>query len=153
MVTHQGMNEIEKELEKRTKISIEDFKDRIIEEAVCINKDESKKVIVAIYPAGSFYIIREKTDLFKTPDERRFQYHFSLIEPWEVNGYEDLIETKDGIFINMDNNKEYDFEDELLDDLKESISEGDCEEFNREWNDFLNKYNEWLKKYGKYRKK
>jgi len=147
------MNEIEKELEERIMISIEDFKDRIIEETVCINKDESKKVIVAIYPAGSFDIIKEKTDFFKTPNDRRFQYHFNLIEPWEVDGYEDVIETEDGPFINMDNNKEYDFEDELLDDLKESILKGDCEEFNEEWEDFLNKYNEWRKVYGKYGRK
>jgi len=144
------MNEIEKELEERIMISVEDFKDRIVEEAVCINKDESKKVIVAIYPAGSFDIIKEKEDFFKTPNERRFLYYFNLIEPWEVDGYEDVVETVDGVFINMDNNKEYDFENELLEDMKKSVLEGDCEEFNEEWEDFLNKYDEWRKEYGKY---
>jgi len=147
------MNEIEKELEERIMIGIEDFKERIIEEVICINKDESKKVIVAIYPAGSFDIIKEKADFFKTTNDRRFQYNFNLIEPWEVDGYEDVIETKDGPFINMDNNKEYDFEDELLYDLKESTLKGDCEEFNEEWEDFLNKYDEWRKEYGKYGRK
>jgi hypothetical protein len=142
------MNEIEKELEKCIKISIEDFKERIIEKAVCINKDESKKVIVTIYPTGSFHIIKEKADSLKMNGEM-FQYKFNLIEPWEVDGYEGIIETEDGIFINMDNNMEYGFEDEFLEDLKGSILGGDCEEFNEQWEDFLNKYDKWRKEYGK----
>jgi len=143
------MNEIEKELEKCIRVDVKDFKERIIEKAVCINKDESKKVAVVIYPTGSFHITKEKVDSFKTTNDNRFQYNFDLIEPWEVDGYEDVIETEDEVFINMDNNKEYDFEDELLEDLKESILEGDCEKFNEEWEDFLNKYNEWRKEYGR----
>jgi len=143
------MNEIEKELEKCIRIDVEDFKERVIEKAVCINKDESKKVTVVIYPTGSFHIAKEKVDSFKTTNDNRFQYNFDLIEPWEVDGYEDVIETENEVFINMDNNKEYDFEDELLEDIKESILEGSCEGFNEEWEDFLNKYNEWRKEYGR----
>ena len=143
------MNEIEKELEKCIRIDVEDFKERVVEKAVCINKDESKKVTVVIYPTGSFHIAKEKVDSSKTTNDDRFQYNFNLIEPWEVDGYEDIIETEDEVFINMDNNKEYDFEDELLENLKESILKGDCEKFNEEWKDFLNKYNEWRKEYGK----
>jgi len=143
------MNEIEKELEKCIRIDVEDFKERVVEKAVCINKDESKKVTVVIYPTGSFHIAKEKVDSSKTTNDDRFQYNFNLIEPWEVDGYEDVIETEDEVFINMDNNKEYDFEDELLEDIKESILEGGCEGFNEEWEDFLNKYNEWRKEYGR----
>jgi len=141
------MNEIEKELEKHLKINIEDFKGRIIEEAVCVDADGSKKVVVVIYPAGGFYVAKENADFFKTNNER-FQYNFDLIEPWEVDGYESVIETEDGVFINMDSNEVYDFEDELFDDLKESILEGDCEKFNEEWEDFLNKYDKWRKEHG-----
>ena len=142
----ENMNEkIEQKLEEFLGIEAGELRDEIIEKAVWLNKDYSKKVVLRIYSDGSYDVgIGQDGSDDGLSNEERLWIEFSLIEPWDIPEYETVVENEDGDgYVDEDNGDEYKDDDELLDAVRISVASGFYDEFEYEWKKFLREFDEW----------
>ena len=135
---------VEQKLEEFLGIEAGELRDEIIEKAVWLDKDYSKKVVLRIYSDGSYDVgIGQDGSDDGLSNEERLWVEFSLIEPWDLPEYETVVGVAGG-YIDEDNGDVFD-EDELLDAVKTSVSSGFYDDFEYEWKKFLREFDEWYK--------
>jgi len=133
---------VEQKLEEFLGIEAGELRDEIIEKAVWLDKDYSKKVVLRIYTDGSYDVgIGQEGSHDGLSSEERLWVEFSLIGPWDLPEYETVVGVVGG-YIDEDNGDVFD-EDELLDAVKASVSSGFYDDFEYEWKKFLKEFDEW----------
>ena len=141
-----GENEcekIEQKLKKFLGIESGELREKIIEKAVWLIKDYSKMVVLRIYPDGSYDIgIGQEGSHDGLSSKERLWIEFSLIEPWDLDEYENVFESEDG-YIDQDTEEEYKNDDELLEAVRTSVASGFYDDFEYEWEKFLKEFDEW----------
>jgi len=144
MVGENEYEKIEQKLEEFLNVDVGELREKIIEKAVCLNKDYSKMVVLRIYPDGTYDIgIGQEGSHDGLSSEERLWVEFSLIEPWDLPEYENVVLDGDGyldeitgdMFIN---------DDELLDSVRISVASGFYDGFEYEWKRFLREFNDWF---------
>ena len=134
---------IEQKLEEFLGIEAGELREKIIEKAVWLDKDYSKMVVLRIYTDGSYDVgIGQQGSHDGLSSEERLWVEFSLIEPWDLPEYENVVLNGDGyldeitgdMFIN---------DDELLDAVRISVASGFYDDFEYEWKKFLREFDEW----------
>jgi len=135
---------IEQKLEEFLGIEVGELREKIIEKAVCLDRDYSRIVVLRIYPDGTYDIgIGQEGSHDGLSSEERLWVEFSLIEPWDLPEYENVVLDGDGyldeitgdMFIN---------DDELLDSVRTSVASGFYDDFEYEWKRFLREFNDWF---------
>ena len=146
MMTENEYEKIEQKLNGFLGIESGELREKIIEKAVCLDKDYSRMVVLRIYPDGTYDIgIGQEGNYDGLSSEERLWVEFSLIEPWDLPEYETVVENEDGDgYIDEDNGDEYKDDDELLDAVMISVSSGFYDEFEYEWKRFLREFNDWF---------
>jgi len=143
MMTENEYEKIEQKLNGFLGIEAGELRDEIVEKVVWLNKDYSKMVVLRIYPDGTYDVgIGQHGSHDGLSSEERLWAEFSLIEPWDLPEYENVVLDGDGyldeitgdMFIN---------DDELLDSVRTSVASGFYDEFEYEWKKFLKEFDEW----------
>ena len=137
---------IEQKLEEFLGIDVGELREKIIEKAVWLNKDYSKMVVLRIYPDGSYDIgIGQKGSYDGLSYEERLWVEFSLIEPWDVYGFEDVIyDSDEGLYVDQSSGEKFTEEDLLEEVLMDAIN-GWCGKFEDEFNRFLIEFNNFFR--------
>ena len=134
---------IEQKLKEFLGIEAGELREKIIEKAVWLDKDYSKMVVLRIYPDGSYDIgIGQEGSYDGLSSKERLWIEFSLIEPWDLDEYENVFESEDG-YIDQDTEEEYKNDDELLEAVRISVVSGFYDDFEYEWEKFLKEFDEW----------
>jgi len=142
-MTENEYEKIEQKLEKFLGIESGELRYEIIEKAVWLVKDYSKMVVLRIYPDGSYDIgIGQEGSHDGLSSKERLWIEFSLIEPWDLDEYENVFESEDG-YIDQDTEEEYKNDDELLEAVRTSVASGFYDDFEYEWEKFLKEFDEW----------
>jgi len=146
MVGENEYEKIEQKLEEFLNVDVGELREKIIEKAVCLNKDYSKMVVLRIYSDGSYDVgIGQEGSYDGLDSTERLWVEFSLIEPWDLSEYETVVENEDGDgYIDQDNGDEFKDDDELLDSVRISVASGFYNDFEYEWKKFLREFNDWL---------
>ena len=146
MVGENEYEKIEQKLEEFLNVDVGELREKIIEKAVCLNKDYSKMVVLRIYSDGSYDVgIGQEGSYDGLDSTERLLVEFSLIEPWDLSEYETVVENEDGDgYIDQDNGDEFKDDDELLDSVRISVASGFYNDFEYEWKKFLREFNDWL---------
>ena len=144
-MTENEYEKIEQKLEEFLGIEAGELRDKIVENAVWLNKDYSKMVVLRMYPDGTYDVgIGQEGSYDGLSNEERLWVEFSLIEPWDLPEYETVIENEDGDgYVDEDNGDEYKDDDELLEAVRTSVASGFYDEFEVEWEKFLLAFQEW----------
>jgi len=136
---------IEQKLEEFLGVGVGELREKIIEKAVWLVKDYSKMVVLRIYPDGSYDVgIGQEGSHDGLSSKERLWVEFSLIEPWDLDEYENVFESEDG-YIDQDTEEEYKNDDELLEAVRTSVASGFYDDFEYEWEKFLKEFDEWYK--------
>ena len=134
---------IEQKLKEFLGIESGELREKIIEKAVCLDKDYSRMVVLRIYPDGAYDIgIGQEGNYDGLSSEERLWVEFSLIEPWDLPEYETFAGVVGG-YIDEDNGDVFD-DDGLLDAVRTSVASGFYDKFEYEWKKFLREFNDWL---------
>ena len=134
---------IERKLKEFLGIESGELREKIIEKAVCLDKDYSRMVVLRIYPDGTYDIgIGQEGSHDGLSSKERLWIEFSLIEPWDLDEYENVFESEDG-YIDQDTEEEYKNDDELLEAVRTSVASGFYDDFEYEWEKFLKEFDEW----------
>ena len=134
---------IEQKLKEFLGIEAGELREKIIEKAVWLDKDYSKMVVLRIYPDGSYDVgIGQEGSYDGLSSKERLWIEFSLIEPWDLDEYENVFESEDG-YIDQDTEEEYKNDDELLEAVRTSVASGFYDDFEYEWEKFLKEFDEW----------
>jgi len=142
-MTENEYEKIEQKLEEFLGIESGELREKIIEKAVWLIKDYSKMVVLRIYPDGSYDIgIGQEGSHDGLSSKERLWIEFSLIEPWDLDEYENVFESEEG-YIDQDTEEEYKNDDELLEAVRISVASGFYDEFEYEWKKFLKEFDEW----------
>ena len=144
-MTENEYEKIEQKLEEFLGIEAGELRDKIVENAVWLNKDYSKMVVLRMYPDGTYDVgIGQEGSYDGLSNEERLWVEFSLIEPWDLPEYETVAENEDGNgYIDEDNGDEYKDDDELLEAVRTSVASGFYDDFEYEWKKFLREFDEW----------
>ena len=137
------MEFIKERISSYLQVDIEQLRHEIIEKAVVIQKDSSKKVLLEVYGKSEYYIsiVREG---YEYQGNSEFSYEFSLIDPWDIWTLESVIYNDDtGLYEDIDTNDEY-TEEELLNIAIDDAESGECAQFESEFNNFLIEFNNYL---------
>jgi len=142
-MTENEYEKIEQKLKRFLGIEAGELRYEIIEKAVWLVKDYSKMVVLRIYPDGSYDIgIGQEGSHDGLSSKERLWVEFSLIEPWDLDEYENVFESEDG-YIDQDTEEEYKNDDELLEAVRTSVASGFYDDFESEWEEFLKEFDEW----------
>jgi len=142
-MTENEYEKIEQKLEEFLGVDARELREKIIEKAVWLDKDYSKMVVLRIYPDGSYDIgIGQEGSHDGLSSKERLWIEFSLIEPWDLDEYENVFESEDG-YIDQDTEEEYRNDDELLEAVRTSVASGFYDDFEYEWEKFLKEFDEW----------
>ena len=136
---------IEKELEEFLGIKAEDLRDEIVEKAVWLTKDPSKMVVLRIFHNGDYDVgIGQEGNYDGYDNDERLWVSFSLIEPWDLPEYQTVVENEDGDgYIDELSGEEFKDDEELLEEVRTSVSSGFNGRFEEEWKKFLKDFAEW----------
>jgi len=143
-MTKDKMEEIEKRVEQYLGFEIDDLREIIIDKVLMIEKNNSYAVLLRVFGEKNFSItLIKKGGLYERNGEK-FAFEFSIIDPWDVSGFEDVYyDNNNNIYIDDLYDREY-TEDELLEEASFSAADGDCPRFENEWNKFLHEFNNYL---------
>ena len=124
---------------------LNELRDEIIEKAIWLDKDYSKMVVLRIYPDGTYDIgIGQEGNYDGLSSEERLWVEFSLIEPWDVYGFEDVVyDSDEGLYVDQSSGEKFTEEDLLEEVLMDAIN-GWCGKFEDEFNRFLIEFNNFL---------
>jgi len=124
-------------------VDVEQLKQEIIEKAITIQKDYSKKVLLEIYGKSEYYISIVQQG-YGYPGNSEFSYEFSLIDPWDIWSLETIwYNDETGLYEDIDTDDEY-TEEELINIAVDDAINGFCPHFDDEFNDFLIEFNNYL---------
>ena len=136
---------IEQKLKEFLGIESGELREKIIEKAVCLDKDYSRMVVLRIYPDGTYDVgIGQEGNYDGLSSEERLWVEFSLIEPWDVYGFEDVVyDSDEGLYVDQSSGEKFTEEDLLEEVLMDAIN-GWCGKFEDEFNRFLIEFNNFL---------
>jgi len=124
-------------------VDIDQLREEIIKKAITIQKDYSKKVCLDIYGKSEYYIsiVQQGYGYY---GDREFSYDFSLIEPWDISTLQTIwYNDETGLYEDIDTDDEFS-EDELLNIAIDEALNGNCSQFEDEFNNFLIEFNNYL---------
>ena len=134
---------IEQKLEEFLGVDVGELREKIIEKAVWLDKDYSKMVVLRIYLDGSYDVgIGQEGSHDGLSNEERLWVEFSLIEPWDLSEFENVIKNEKGVWVDQDNGDKFEG-DELFDAVFSSVASGFYDKFESEWKKFLKEFDEW----------
>jgi len=134
---------IEQKLKEFLGIEAGELREKIIEKAVWLDKDYSKMVVLRIYPDGSYDVgIGQEGSYDGLSNEERLWVEFSLIEPWDLPEYENVVLDGDG-YLDEITGEMFINDDELLDSVRTSVASGFYDDFEYEWKKLLREFDEW----------
>jgi len=132
---------IEKKLEEFLGVSVEDLKNEIIEKAVWLRKDNSKIVVVRVFPNKTYDVsIRQVGHPDGYKYRERLWAEFYLIEPWDLPEFETVVENDNGGWIDQDKGDKFKDDDELLGAVRDAVLSGSYDKFKYEWNWLLSEF-------------
>ena len=138
------VEEMEGKIEKYLGVDIGELKSKIIEKALCIEVDYSKSIFLGVYGEGDYYISKVQRGAMYERNGEQFVFEFSLIDPWDIYGFEDVIyDSNEGFYIDQCNGEKF-TEDELLEEALVDVIDGWCGKFEYEFNKFLIEFNNFL---------
>ena len=138
------VEEMEGKIEKYLGVDIGELKSKIIEKVLCIEVDYSKSILLGVYGEGDYYISKVQRGAMYERNGEQFVFEFSLIDPWDVYGFEDVIyDSNEGFYIDQCNGEKF-TEDELLEEALVDSIDGWCGKFEYEFNKFLIEFNNFL---------
>jgi len=139
------IEEMDKKIREYLGVSIDELTELIVNQALWIEKDNSKAVLLKVFGERHFSItIIQKGASFERNGEE-FTFEFSIIDPWDVSGFEDVYYDSDNnIYVDDLYDTKY-TEDELLEETFFSAIDGDCPRFENEFNKFLYEFDKYLK--------
>jgi len=138
------VEEMEGKIEKYLGVDIGELKSKIIEKALCIEVDYSKSILLGVYGEGDYYISKVQRGAMYERNGEQFIFKFSLIDPWDIYGFEDVIyDSNEGFYIDQCNGEKF-TEDELLEEALVDAIDGWCGKFEYEFNKFLIEFNNFL---------
>ena len=124
-------------------VDIDQLKQEIIEKAITIQKDHSKKVLLEIYGKSEYYISIVEQG-YGYQGNSVFSYEFSLIDPWDIWNLETIwYNDETGLYEDIDTDDEF-TEDELINIAIDEAENGECAQFESEFNNFLIEFNNYL---------
>jgi len=124
-------------------VDIDQLRREIIEKAIVIQKDYSKKVLLEIYGKSEYYISIVQEG-YGYSGNSEFSYEFSLIEPWDIWTLGAIWYNDDtGLYEDVDTDDVF-TEEELLNTAVEDAVSGECSEFEDEFKNFLIEFNNYL---------
>jgi len=136
---------IEQKLKEFLGIEFGELREKIIEKAVCLDKDYSRMVVLRIYPDGTYDVgIGQEGNYDGLSSEERLWVEFSLIGPWDVYGFEDVVyDSDEGLYVDQSSGEKFTEEDLLEEVLMDAIN-GWCGKFEDEFNRFLIEFSNFL---------
>ena len=136
---------IEQKLKEFLGIESGELREKIIEKAVCLDKDYSRMVVLRIYPDGAYDIgIGQEGNYDGLSSEERLWVEFSLIEPWDVYGFEDVVyDSDEGLYVDQSSGEKF-TEEDLLEEVLMDVINGWCGKLEDEFNRFLIEFNNFL---------
>ena len=138
------VEEMEGKIEKYLGVDIGELKSKIIEKVLCIEVDYSKSILLGVYGEGDYYISKVQRGAMYERNGEQFIFKFSLIDPWDIYGFEDVIyDSNEGFYIDQCNGEKF-TEDELLEEALVDAIDGWCGKFEYEFNKFLIEFNNFL---------
>jgi len=138
------VEEMEGKIEKYLGVDIGELKSKIIEKVLCIEVDYSKSILLGVYGEGDYYISKVQRGAMYERNGEQFVFEFSLIDPWDIYGFEDVIyDSNEGFYIDQCNGEKF-TEDELLEEALVDAIDGWCGKFEDEFNRFLIEFNNFL---------
>jgi len=138
------VEEMEGKIEKYLGVDIGELKSKIIEKALCTEVDYSKSILLGVYGEGDYYISKVQRGAMYERNGEQFIFKFSLIDPWDIYGFEDVIyDSNEGFYIDQCNGEKF-TEDELLEEALVDSIDGWCGKFEYEFNKFLIEFNNFL---------
>ena len=124
-------------------VDIDQLRREIIEKAITIQKDHSKKVLLEIYGKSEYYISIVQEG-YGYQGNSEFSYEFSLIEPWDIWTLETVWYNDDtGLYEDIDTDDIF-TEEELLNIAVDDAVSGECSQFEDEFKNFLIEFNNYL---------
>jgi len=137
---------IEQKLKEFLGIEFGELREKIIEKAVCLDKDYSRMVVLRIYPDGTYDVgIGQEGNYDGLSSEERLWVEFSLIGPWDVYGFEDVVyDSDEGLYVDQSSGEKFTEEDLLEEVLMDAIN-GWCGKFEDEFNRFLIEFNNFFR--------
>ena len=144
-MTENEYEKIEQKLNGFLGIEAGELREKIIEKAVCLDKDYSRMVVLRIYPDGTYDIgIGQEGNYDGLSSEERLWVEFSLIEPWDVYGFEDVVyDSDEGLYVDQSSGEKFTEEDLLEEALMDAVN-GWCGKFEDEFKRFLIEFNDFL---------
>jgi len=137
--------EMEKKIEEYLGVKIDDLREEILRKALIIDVDYCRKVHLSICGKGDYSISIIQSGAQIENYGGGFSYEFSMITPWDVNGFESVHYIGNSIYIDVDINEEF-FEEELLYEALNSAINGYCGKFEDEFKEFVIEFNEYIMK-------
>ena len=138
------VEEMEGKIEKYLGVDIGELKSKIIEKALCIEVDYSKSILLGVYGEGDYYISKVQRGAMYERNGEQFIFKFSLIDPWDVYGFEDVVyDSDEGLYVDQSSGEKFTEEDLLEEVLMDAIN-GWCGKFEDEFNRFLIEFNNFL---------
>jgi len=142
------MEEMEGKVEEYLGVSIDELKSKIIEKALCIGVDYSKSILLGVYGKGDYYISKFQRGGMYERNSEQFVFEFSLIDSWDIYGFEDVVyDSDEGFYVDQSSGEKFTEEDLLEEALMDAIN-GWCGKFEDEFNRFLIEFNNFLKLLG-----
>ena len=138
------VEEMEGKIEKYLGVDIGELKSKIIEKVLYIEVDYSKFILLGVYGEGDYYISKVQRGAMYERNGEQFVFEFSLIDPWDVFGFEDVFYDMDeGLYIDQSSLERF-TEDELLEEALVDAIDGWCGKFEYEFNKFLIEFSNFL---------
>jgi len=111
---------------------------------LCIDVDYSKSILLGVYGEGDYYISKVQRGAMYERNGEQFVFKFSLIDPWDIYGFEDVIyDSDEGLYVDQSSGEKF-TEDELLEEALMDAVNGWCGKFEDEFKRFLIEFNNFL---------
>ena len=143
-MVENNIEEIERKVEEYFGIDIDELRTEILEKAIHIEMDYSKSILLGVYGKGDYYISKVQKGAMYERNGGQFVFEFSLIDPWDVYGFEDVIyDSDEGLYVDTSSGERF-TEDEFLEEALIDAINGWCGKFEDEFRRFLIKFNNFL---------
>jgi len=135
---------MEKKVEEYLGVGIDVLMEIILDKALWIEKDNSKVVLFRVFGRRDFTLSIIQKGILYERDGEQFVFEFSIIDPWDVSGFESIHYYEDkGLYIDEINGEKF-IEDEFLEEALQSAINGNCGKFYHEFIRFLIEFNNFL---------
>ena len=143
-MTEKEIEEMVNKVQKYLGVDIEELKAKILEKVMHIDVDYSKSILLGVYGKGDYYISKVQRGAIYERNGEQFVFEFSLIDPWDVYGFEGVFyDIDEGLYIDQSSWEKF-TEDDLLEEALQFAIDGSCGKFEDEFRRFLIEFNNFL---------